>query len=168
MKLAMTTEERAEFEALVSEVMAAHKTTGDRADALLDGLRDARQAHKSWASHVLDDATHDGLAKVIRSASRKKRCSYKAKKGAVVDLASVGGVRREGQWVQLAFEEMSRPEMAGHIDLLDSQIAHLGARRGALQRLMGIFERHPTARSLADALDAEGTTLDDVLGAVAA
>jgi hypothetical protein len=166
-KLTMTPSERVEFEALKSEVAAKTTITAERTDLMLDGLLDAQQAGRTWATRVMDDAMRDGISKMVKEKGKARdRAGYATAKG-TVDLSAVSGVKRDGQWQQLKFEQMSRDELIAHLDIVESNLAALGVRKGAVARLLRIYDQHPDAPTLAAALDAADVTLDDVLGEAA-
>lgn len=164
----MTPDERVEYEALMAEVLAEAKRSGDRTELLLDKLRDAEQANRSWATRLLDDYCRDGASKDVRRAAKAGRSAdLKLKRGGVRQVPVVVGVVRDGEWEQVPLPTITRSELSAHAEMIRAQIAALGAHETAARRLLATMDRHPECTTLGEALDAEGRDLDDVLGSAA-
>jgi len=88
------TEERAEYEALVRESWASHRSTFQRVEFFKHGLLDAIQAHRPWASEVSDDAQNRGLSNILKGEQKRARATVVMADGRQVEKPQVIGIRR--------------------------------------------------------------------------
>ena len=102
-----TAEERLEHDALVDEAWAAGKSTGERGQAYLEGLRDASQAHRTWADDVLLDAITRGATAILKADYKRAHQVSVAMEGHSVEKTRVIGVRRRSSSGAQVFEQVA-------------------------------------------------------------
>lgn len=177
MKRYMSDDERAEFEALLRETIGdpnnGGKFIGERAVALRDGLLDAEQAGRKWATMVLDDALIDGLSKLAKGWLKRLSVVLVAFDGTVVGKATRVGrkvKRNDGTeaWQQALIHDMTWAEVAAWIDNLAAQQRALGATRQMGYRILELQEAVPDSLGPADAARRLGTTVEAWIEASAA
>lgn len=170
-RLPLTAVERTEYDDLLRQVVGddpAPKATAALADELLDALRSAEQAHRTWATRAIEHATRAGLKSMLRSWIRSRSSVlYRTPDGSVVGMSRRAGVKRSGAYQQVMFEQLTPAEARAYLNSIEAQLIAIGARFTSLARLVDLVERHPDARTVAEALAAEDTSIDVVLGAAA-
>lgn len=170
MKLTLTPDERVEYEALIRQAVGADsgdKIVRDVAHEILDLLHDAEQAGRTWAARVVSDLTEIGARNLARKEIKRATIDYTAKSGTTLAMSSRAGVRRDDEYQQVLFGDMTRTDIDYHVALLDKQLTALGARKGALKRLAAVMDEHPECATVAEALAADGRSMTDVLGIAA-
>lgn len=98
-------EERAEYDALVDEAWKSGKSTTERGQAFLDGLRDASQAHRPWADEVMLDAITRGSASIIKADYKRANQVAVMSDGRSLEKSRVIGVRRRTASGAQSFEQ---------------------------------------------------------------
>jgi len=87
-------EERAEYDALVKESWASHKSTFKRVEHFKRGLLDAVQARRLWATEVSEDAHNRGLSNILKGEQKRQRATVVMADGRQVEKPQVIGIRR--------------------------------------------------------------------------
>lgn len=115
-----TAEERAEHDALVDEAWKSGKSTAERGQAFLDGLRDASQARRTWADDVMLEAITRGSTAILKADYKRANQVAVAYDGRRVEKSRLIGIRRRNASGALVFEQLA-------FDFAD--IAELNAKR---------------------------------------
>jgi hypothetical protein len=172
----MTDDERDEWEAMLAEAHGdpanGGKATKAMAARLADALRDAEQAGRRWAAHVLDDATADGLHGLLKKALKRQSVVLVSHDGRLVGKASRVGVRRAAadgtrQWQQALIHDLTWDELAEWLDGISDLISSLLVNRTMAERLLALRERHPDTVGPAEACARLGTTVTEFLAEAA-
>lgn len=100
-----STEERAEHDALVAEAWASGKSTAERAEHYLNGLRDASQAHRPWADEVMLDAITRGSSAILKADYKRANQVAVMNDGRSIEKSRVIGIRRRTASGALQFEQ---------------------------------------------------------------
>lgn len=170
-RAAWSPEERAEYDALLAEVVAASTKTAERLDLMDSKITDAVQAHRPWATEVLRAARRSGFSAEIRRHQDQHRVpvaydgrvlsvpAVQARR--VVDESGVAGYQREliELWTWDELREKRR-EAVKAATTYTEKVAHY-------DRLLMLGELAPEAKSPAEAATALGVDLADWLGRAA-
>lgn len=158
-------DELTEYRAILEEVSAGTRSTGERAAHLQRLLADAEQAGRPWATAALDDAQLAGLAKTVK-AHMKASSVVTIKKA---ERSGVIGVRRNvngtEQWHQVPLGDVTWDELESSTRLAKSNAKALSITVRIQQKLLKLREDHPTTRTIGEALAAVGQSLDEYLAA---
>lgn len=98
-------EERAEYGALVDEAWRSGKSTRERGEAFLKGLRDASQAHRTWADDVMLDAITRGSTSIIKADYKRAHQVAVVNGGRSIEKSRVIGIRRRTRSGAQSFEQ---------------------------------------------------------------
>lgn len=168
----LTEEEREEYEQLLKECCGDPGNGGKRisviAARLQDGLRDAEQAGRAWATHILEEDQLAGHANRIKLWLKKESVVLVSHNGEIVGKATrVGRKSRnaEGEqvWTQTLFRDMSWDEVEQWLDGIRRQLTALGANVSMGNRLFELRSAVPDSFGPADAAASLGTTVDEWL-----
>lgn len=111
----MGSESKAEFELAVTNAWNKGRNDQERLDAFIEAVRDAEQAHREWATDLLDSALRAGMWKRLKERHRAQEPLIVKFAHGSHNVPSVGGVRRTttdgARFEQLAFFDMSREEL---------------------------------------------------------
>lgn len=152
----------------VAEAAKAGPRSADRHRRWLELVLDAEQAQRQWAIDELAAIQHAGAG-----ARFKRHWKPEPKPveigGVTVDLQTVLGVQRDGEWQQLPMAEITCAEMTAVVE--ERTLARDRSTRELviLRRVKAFLTKQgaaPTA-TLAEACTAAGVALDDVLAGVA-
>lgn len=171
-RAAWSPEERAEFEALLAEVVDASRDTAARLNLMDELITDAIQAHRPWASEVARSARREGFAREIKRHQDRQRAlvSYD---GRVLSVPAVqarkvvdddGAVSYQRELIELwTWEELreKRKEAVHAARTYTDKIAHY-------DRLLILAELAPGTDTPAAAAEALGIDLTVWLGGEAA
>jgi len=167
---ALSMEERAELDALLDEVLSQHSTTGDRAHALIAGLEDAIQAHRGWALEALKELAYTGAQRAVKRHARKNAARLATKSGR--DKTTIAGrlvvIDGAKAYEQAELTLFSRDDLDNMVRRSARQISAEGENISIAKHLLALLDKHPSATTVADALRAEGTTIEGWLEASAA
>lgn len=165
----LTPDERPEWEALVRSVLGGDMTATDitaKTHRLLDALADAEQAQRQWVGRVREQAEFHGLRDMLKTFVRdNSTTSYRGHDGSVAAISTRVGIERDGCHQQVLFTELTRDELARHVDMLVRQRKGINDRLTVERRLLRLMADHPTAKTVGEALAMAGTTLDALLDA---
>lgn len=98
-------EERAEYDALVDEAWRSGKSTRERGEAFLSGLRDASQAQRTWADDVMLDAITRGSTAIIKADYKRANQVAIINDGRSIEKSRVIGIRRRSSSGAQLFEQ---------------------------------------------------------------
>lgn len=159
---ALSLEERAEYDALLDEVVEANHSTGARASALIDGLDDAIQAHRPWALPVLRELAYAGAQRAVTEHVKRRAPRSSTKSGR--SKATVAGRRIEVDGVthyeQRQLTLFTREQLAGMLDRAGRQIVAERDNIEWAKSLLALMDKHPSAATVAEALSAEGVSIE--------
>ena len=163
-------EERAEYDELLDEVCAKNDTTGTRAAALIDGLDDAVQAHRPWALPVLKDLAYVGAQRAVKRHARRRAPSAITKSGR--DKVVMAGRKVTTETGGSAYQQeqltlFTREDLQAMATRAGQQIKAERDNIEWAKALLALMDKHPSAATVADALRAEGTTIEAWLEASA-
>ena len=159
-----------EHGAAVADAAAAGPRTSDRVRRYLELVHDAEQAHRPWATDELAAIEHAGA-----SARFKRLWKPEPKPVPVgkisVEVQTVVGVERDGEWLQLPIGQLSILEMdvlvKDRIDERDRQTGRLVVLRRIKQYVAeNVGDLGPDAL-IEDVLRATGADLLDVMAGAA-
>lgn len=170
-RAAWSPEERAEYEALVGEVVDASRETRARLDLMDELINDAIQAHRPWASEVARAARREGYAREIKRHQDRQRALV-AYDGRVLSVPAVqarkvvdsdGSVTYQRELIELwSWDELweKRGEALKAAKTYSEKVAHY-------DRLLALRELAPDAETPAEAAEALGLDLGEWLGRAA-
>lgn len=162
-------EERAEYDALLAEVVAATNKTPARLDLFERKLNDAIQAHRPWAREVERHCVRNGLAKEIKAFQDRNRAMV-AHNGRVLNLPKVQSTLVRDEESGEVFYQRELIELWTWEQIADKRTEALKARQGYTEkvahydRLLALREMCPDASTPAEAAKALGLNLDEFLG----
>lgn len=164
-------DERAEYEALMSRVLAATETTRERVDLMEDLVTDAIQAHRFWASDVERESRRAGYAARIKRHEKERETVLVSYEGRLLSKPRVIGTTRRIDGhpvaVQGLIEVMTWDELeAKRADYL-VQIRAYDVNIATIDRLLALRDLAPGAATPEEAATSIGTTVDEWLGEVA-
>ncbi|AYF29268.1 hypothetical protein CSH63_17710 [Micromonospora tulbaghiae] len=166
-----TPEERHEYEALLAEIVAATRDSGERLDLFEHRLVDAVQAQRPWASEVDRMCRRFGLAKEVSRFQARNRALV-AYDGEVLSLPAVqarkvakpgGEVGYQRELIEVwSWEELTakRDEALAARRTYDGKVAHY-------DRLLALRALAPSAATPAEAARMAGVDLGDWLSRAA-
>ena len=170
-RAAWSPEERAEYDELLAEVVAATTRTDERLDLMDRKIIDAVQAHRPWASEVLLAARRSGFSKEIRNYQNQQRVPV-AYDGRVLSVPAVQARRVVDESGAVAYQrglidywtweelKAKRAEAVQAATTYTEKIAHY-------DRLLMLGELAPGSATPAEAAAALGVDLADWLGRAA-
>ena len=152
-----------EYRAILDEVAAGTKSTGERAAELDRLLLDAEQAGRRWATEALRDSRLSGHAKLVK-AHMKAPARVVAPK---VDRSTVIGVRRgaKATWHQVPLDDVLWSELEASTELTRANAKALRANVRFNEKILELREQVPESTGPGDALRQLDTTLEQFLGA---
>lgn len=162
-------EERAEFDALLAEVVAVTNKTTDRLDLFEVKLNDAIQAHRPWAREVERHCVRGGLAKEIKAFQDRNRAQV-AHNGRVLNLPKVQSTLARNEESGEVFYQRELIELWDWQQIADKRSEALKARQGYTEkvahydRLLALRDMAPDAKNPREAAKALGLNLDEFLG----
>ncbi len=170
-RAAWSPEERAEFDELLAEVIAASTSTAERL-ALMDAkVLDAVQAHRPWATEFIMAARREGYAREISRHQGRQRVTVAydgrvlsvpaVQARRVVDESGVTGYQREliELWTWDELREKRREAVKASTTYTE-KVAHY-------DRLLMLGELAPGSETPAEAAAALGVDLGEWLGRAA-
>lgn len=140
---------RREYDVLLSEI-PTDATPREAAVLLRSKLHDAEQAHRQWALDRLEDALLAGLAREFTNYRKRQAPRVEVKGGGSVKR--IGGVRRRDvdgkvRHQQVDYFETPFSEIADHVAQEVATLAQMSRNSRALQRLLDLQDKVPTART---------------------
>lgn len=162
-------EERAEYDRMLADVVAATSETSERLDLFEQLLTDAVQAQRLWAADVERSCVRAGLAKEIKNYQDRTNRAMVAYNGAVLNLPKVQGTVSRSTTGE-AYHQRELIELWSWQQILDKRaeslrsIRHYDSKIAHYDRLLALREMCPDASSPADAARLLGLNLDDYLG----
>lgn len=162
-------EERAEFDALCSDAEQSATSTAERVEEFRRRIHDARQAHRFYASDVLDEAEVRGLASIFKGWQKRQRIPFVTPDGREVAKPRVIGVGQtddEGRRysTQTLFDLLTREEIEAKIAEYAAQVRAFRDNIAVCLRLLELLDAVPTAATPAEAAELLGTTVEAFLG----
>lgn len=94
---AWSAEDREEFEALCEQAWKSSEIQGDRTAAFITGLRDAEQAHRSWAVDEMNGCAYRGGASVLKTWRKSQASVMVTHDGTTYSKARTWGTKRIGE-----------------------------------------------------------------------
>lgn len=164
-------EEREEFEAACVEAWRSSDRQGERTEAFIDALRDARQAHRFWAGDVLEEALRTGASSILKNWSKRQRILVTFE-GQVVSRPRMVGRRRDdgegrGYTEQALLDSFTLDELRSKRTEYLTQIKAYRQNIAVLDELIALCEATGCATP-AEAARSLGTTVDAWLKQAAA
>lgn len=162
-------EERAEYDALLAEVVATTNKTKARLDLFERKLNDAVQAHRAWARDVERHCIRGGLAKEIKAFQDRNRAQV-AHNGRVLNLPKVQSTLARNEESGEVFYQRELIELWDWQQIADKRTEALKARQGYSEkvahydRLLALRDLCPDAKNPRDAATTLGLNLDEFLG----
>lgn len=163
-----TPDERAEYDALVSESLTTSKATRERTAHFLDGLSDAEQAQRRWAVEVARSLKETGAASHLKRAEKAANQAAVSYRGEVVAIPRTIGIKTpdaSGATVdqQMLFDYIPFDRLE---DKAKEYVTNLRANRRNLDtvlRLLDLRTQVPEAATPAEACGKLGTSVDAYL-----
>jgi hypothetical protein len=160
-----------DWQDLIEDAWLAGHTTQARLDALEELLAEARHAGRPWARDVERECLRAGLNReiVAHGVSRQPKVAYSyngrvivkpRRRGLQVRRADGAVAHQQSLWEELTWEEFSAVWAARA-----RQVHTLAEELLLIERIAALQDRHPATRGVADALAAEGCSLDEWLAA---
>lgn len=165
----LSDEERDEYEALMAECCGDPENGGKRMSIIAERLRvalvDAEQAGRTWATHTLDDALLDGLAKLGKEWLKTESVVQVNHNGQLMGKATRVGRRVRSDsgevfWQQTLFRDMTWAQLDEWLSNIQSQLHSLGANVTIGRRLFELRDAAPDSIGPGDAAATLGTTID--------
>lgn len=162
-------DERAEYDKLLAEVIAATNNTTARLDLFEAKLNDAIQAHRPWAREVEQYSVRIGLAKEIKAFQDRSRAMV-AHNGRVLNLPKVQSTLVRNEESGEVFYQRELIELWTWEQIADKRTEALKARQGYTEkvahydRLLALRDMCPEANTPAEAAKMLGLNLDEFLG----
>lgn len=159
-----TADDKAEIDALYAEAWKGTDKAAIAAFSFRELVEDAVQAQRPWAQVLHDETFERGAAEMAKRYRRRVAAPLYTKKGSVSRIAGAKAATATGMtWVQLTIESMTHEQVQQQ--LLVQRRNRQGATKNiaALSPVAKLMARHPDADTVADALDAEGISLDELL-----
>jgi hypothetical protein len=161
-------EELAEYEAALKLVVETADSTRDRVDVMERVVDDAIQAHRFWARDCDREARRAGYATQIKAYLKRTRVVFVSRNATVEKPRVVGFKRRSADGVvydvQALLETATFDELYRKRQESLQQVKSYSDTVALLDRLIALKDLHPTASTVAEALTAHGTSLDEYLG----
>lgn len=155
-----------ELAALVAEAGEAGDRTRDRTAVFLAGVLDGVQAHREWAEDELAAIQQAGAA--ARFKRHWKPAPAPMPVGTIhVEVQTVVGVQRGGEWLQLPLALVTPDELAHLVAERTVLRNRSTAELVILRRLLKFVDQHAGAATIGDALGAGSVALLDVMAGVA-
>lgn len=163
-------EEREEFEAACIEAWGSSVRQGERTEAFIDALRDARQAQRFWASDVLEEALRTGASSILKNWSKRQRIVITFE-GEVVSRPRMIGRRRDdgegrGYTEQALLDSFTLDELRSKRTEYLAQIKAYRQNIAVIDQLIALCEA-TGCDTPADAARALGVSVDDWIGRAA-
>lgn len=162
-------EEKAEYDALIAEVVAATNKTSDRLNLFERKLDDAVQAHRPWAREVERHCVRNGLAKEIKAYQDRNRALV-SHNGEVLNVPKVQSTLVRDEESGEVFYQRELIELWSWDQILDKRAEALRAKRGYTEKvahydkLLALRDLCPDSNTPAGAAKALGLNLDEFLG----
>lgn len=165
-------EERAEYDAMLCEIVDATTDSGKRADLMEARMNDAIQAQRFWANDAEYHARRVGYLAQIKSFLKRNRLMFSHDGGLVARPRVIGtrSVNELGETVHvqalietLTFDELRQKRL----DYL-RQIRAYDENLALVDRMLALADMCPEAASPIEALVLLGLTVEDYLGEAAA
>jgi hypothetical protein len=165
-------QERAEYDAMLAEVVSAATDTRERADLMEDKMHDAVQAQRFWANDAQRHACRVGYLAQIKSYLKRTRLLF-SHDGLLISRPRVVGTKtisESGETVHiqalietLTFDELrqKRLEYLRQIRAYDENLA-------LVDRLLALADMCPQATTPTEALKVLDLTVEGYLGEEAA
>jgi hypothetical protein len=158
----LSSDERAELDALLDAAWTGTNRAGIAAGQAKSMLNDAVQAHREWASVVLDEALYEGLVALVKRHQKKTVVTRRGPVSVVVGALAPSDDRAATN-VQLRLDLLTLDQVRHAIDVRGAQVQAATRSIWALRKLEALLLKHPSAAIVADALAAEGVTLEQFL-----
>lgn len=155
----MTADDRAEWEAMLTEAWTKSSRASMVANELEAKLLDAEQADREWAREILEVALNAGLAKMAKEWHRKQAPTDRG------PIALTAGVMQGGKFVQLDLLNCDREQLRTKLVERENHLKAASRNARFLRDLLGIYDQHPKAKTLRAALKRAGVTLEELLAA---
>jgi hypothetical protein len=166
-----TSEERAEYDGLLAEVVASTTDTTARLDLMERLMTDAVQAQRYWAGEVEGASRRHGYASEIKRYQDRNRAMVASETGEILNVPAIQGAKLrtvDGEvWHQRELIELwsweliinKRAEAIRSRRVYTDKIAHY-------DKLLALREKCPESVSPEDAAHRLGIVLSDYLGVV--
>lgn len=154
-------EELAAFEDMVSDSWLGTSSTAIAASALAQMLIDADAGGVGWARHRLHEALLGGTAKMCKAYRKPK---VRTTRGPIATTAGVRDVK-SNEFVQLSLIDLTSEQIDQALNTRDKQLKAASRNARVLRRAKALMVKHPKAKTLRQALTAEGITFDAFLAA---
>lgn len=168
-KLSWSADDRAEFDALVTEALAESEVAV-RIDVFVDGLDDAEQAQRHWARDVLHHFRRNGANALLKSEQQLRRPRVPVTHDGMVigRMPREAGLKTrddEGKVVHQRglFEYLTWDELRAKIDEFSRMRRSLDVDIIAIRKLLTLESMVPEASNPAEACDQLGTTVERFL-----
>lgn len=160
-----TKDKKAELDAAFSEAWAKGGNSKQRADALLDIVADATQAHRQWAREVERQALRSGLASLLKRWKKARDTVQVSVDGRVLNKpATVGTVVKDDEgevWhQQVLMHDMTRDELKDKRREYLRQIRAYTDNVEVVDRLLALLDAAEGADTPRDAAAELGTTVE--------
>ena len=161
-------EERAEYEALMTRVLAATESMAERVDLMDRLLADAVQAQRFWASEVERESRRAGYASRIKRHEKERQTVLVAHNGALLTKPRVIGTTRrvDGRAVavQTLFDAMTWDELEAKRSDYLVQMRAYDTNIATIDRLLALRDLAPDSATPEEAAAEIGTDIDTWLG----
>lgn len=173
-RAALSPDERAEYDALMSEALNGSRSADvaavDRAEA---ALVSAEQAGRDWPSIIMRMAMREQLRVELKSIAKRESMVSVDYHGRIVAKTSRRGVSGrddagERYHQQKLIEDMTWQEFGEWVALNDAQIKGLEVNRHMALKLQTLRTSYPDSATVGDALAAAGVTLAEFMAEGAA
>lgn len=165
-------EERAEYDAMLDEIISSASDTGERADLMEAKMRDAIQAQRFWANDAEYHACRVGYIAQIKSYLKRTRVMF-SYDGSIISRPRFVGARAKTEsgevfYTQALIETLTFDELREkRLDYL-RQIRAYDENLALVDRLLALADMCPKASTPNDALKLLNLTVEDYLGEAAA
>jgi hypothetical protein len=168
-KFGWSDDERLEFDLLIADALRETSVVARR-DIFLDGLDDAEQAHRFWATDVNHDIRASGADRILKSeqAARHPRVPVAHDDRVLGRVPRVMGTRSRDEagkveHRQVLFDFMTWKQLRDKLPEFAQQVAAYEADAHAVIRLLALESRAPSSANPAQACEFLGTTVEQWL-----
>lgn len=169
----LSTEERAEYDALVFEAgfsdQGQRRPSHEIADRFHQLLLDAVQAKRPWAQWVLDEDARAGHLRRFKAWDRIRHPVQTRNGGKVIRLSGIQALRRWDPdaealfWQDTDYGEMNGQDLDSVIEGMRGKIEPLTHNLNTAQNLRKLVDGEPDGTKVNDALARRGLTIDEYL-----
>lgn len=158
-------EERAEYDELLDDVCESSNVTRDRVARFLAGVDSAKQAHRWWATDVLNEIRARGAASLINAFNKARQRVFVAHDGRVLERSGVVGIKRhtpngDVYVVQALIYTATREELLRKRSEYLSQIKAYDGNVEIVDKLLALLDLAGDCATPEDAAKKLGITVD--------